>query len=157
MKRLCAEQYNLIAGLIIIFLTENILLTELCVVLMVSLPGSPQPKQGDQFRFASHHNPEDGDKDHSRLNQKCCNFVVTGLQAPGCNKTLYMPVHGWSPFTGLDSKCGVLMSNICESGSSVFTFSSALRSAERETTGPVTSSTTTTCQLLPGQTRHCLP
>ena len=53
--------------------------------------------------------------------QKWWNFVVTAV---------YKAVHGWSPFTREDSKCGELMWNICRAGWSVFTFCSALRSAE---------------------------
>ena len=99
--------------------------------MMMSLPGSSQAEQGDQFRLPSHRSPEDGDGCKLRdskitvvFNQRCCNFVVTaGWLA--VTKHCTMSVHGWSPSTEGDSRWGVLVSNIC-----MFTFSSALRSAE---------------------------
>ena len=72
-----------------------------------------------------------------------------GHDIAGCNKTVYSNVHGWSPFTWGDSKCRVLMSNICRAaGCSVFTFCPALRSAEMRPASQ--SAPPDTCQLLPG-------
>ena len=49
---------------------RNILLTELCVVMMIPLPGSPQTKQGDQLRFPTHHGPEDREDGEGRERQR---------------------------------------------------------------------------------------